>query len=213
MAYIFMDESGDLGFDYSKSGTSKFFVITFLFTNNKTVLEKAVKKTFLGLPPKVKKTHTGYLHSSKEKPTTRVKLLGKLANLDISIISIYLNKKRVYTKLQDEKHILYNYVTNILLDRLYTKQLIPIKQSIHLIASQRETNKFLNQNFKLYLENKIKSNHKLPITIEIKPSSSEKGLQAVDFACWAIYRQIETQDDSYSNLIKEKIIEENPLFP
>ena len=36
-------------------------------------------------------------------------------------MSIYLNKKKVFTKLHDEKHVLYNYVTNILIDRVYTK--------------------------------------------------------------------------------------------
>ena len=66
---------------------------------------------------------------------------------DISIISIILNKIKVYTKLQDEKPILYNYVTNILLDRVFTKKLIPVEKILTLIASKRETNKFLNQNF------------------------------------------------------------------
>jgi len=31
MAYIFLDESGDLGFDLSKGKTSKYFVIIFLY--------------------------------------------------------------------------------------------------------------------------------------------------------------------------------------
>jgi FAD synthase len=63
---------------------------------------------------------------------------------------IYLNKKKVYTKLQDEKHVLYNYVTNILLDRIFTKKLLKGKD-FKFIASRRETNKFLNENFKEYL--------------------------------------------------------------
>lgn len=213
MAYIFMDESGDLGFSFSKKGTSQYFVITLLFTDNKRALEKIVKKTFLDLPLKVREKHPGCLHATQEKPPTRIKLLSRLNQLDISIITIYLNKKKVYTKLHDEKHVLYNYVTNILLDRVYTKKLIPTLDTIELIASQRETNKFLNANFKQYLQSQIEQNHKIKISITITPSHSEKGLQAVDFACWAIYRRIERGDDSYSNLIQGKIIEEKPLFP
>ena len=38
-----------------------------------------------------------------------------------------INKKKVYTKLQDEKQVLYNYVTNILLDRIISKKLIKSK--------------------------------------------------------------------------------------
>ena len=213
MAYIFLDESGDLGFDFRKKGTSDFFVVTLLFTENRRNIEKVVKKTFQSLPSKVKKKHTGCLHAVREKPKTRMKMFSLLNQQDISIITIILNKKKVYTRLQDEKHVLYNYVTNILLDRIYTKKLIPLYSPIQLIASQRETNKFLNNNFKQYLENQIQNNHKLKLTIEIKPSHADKCLQAVDFVCWAAYRRIENGDASYINIFRNKIVEESPLFP
>ena len=44
MAYIFLDESEDLGFDFSKKNTSKVFIITCLFTQDKKPIEKIVKK-------------------------------------------------------------------------------------------------------------------------------------------------------------------------
>ena len=213
MAYIFLDESGDLGFNFNKRGTSQSFIVALLFTDNRRSIEKVVKKIFVGLPSKVKIKHTGCLHAVKEKPKTRIKLLGLLNQQDISIITIILNKKKVYTRLQDEKHVLYNYVTNILLDRIFTKKLIPLNSPIQLIASQRETNKFLNINFKQYLEKQIQTNHKVKLSIEIKPSHADKCLQAVDFICWAAYRKIESGDDNYINIIRRKIVEESPLFP
>ena len=124
-----------------------------------------------------------------------------------------LNKAKVYTKLKEEKHVLYNYIVNILLDRIMSKKLVDIKTQIKLIASKRETNKFLNENFKEYLQKQVRGNHKLRISVEIKRPTEEKSLQAVDFASWAIFRKYEHGDDSYYNLIKEKIIEESPLFP
>ena len=128
-------------------------------------------------------------------------------------MTIYLNKKRVYTKLQNEKQVLYNYVANILLDRVYTKKLLPLAKNILLIASRRETNKFLNQNFKNYLNNQITNRYKANVKVVIEIPREEKSLQAVDFASWAIFRKYEYRDDSYYNLIKNKIVEENPLFP
>lgn len=128
-------------------------------------------------------------------------------------MTIYLNKFKVYTKLQNEKQVLYNYVANILLDRIFTRRVLPIKGSAELIASKRETNKFLNENFKNYLNTQIQNKHKVGIKIFIKSPSEEKALQAVDFACWAIFRKYEHGDGSYYNLIKSKIVEENPLFP
>jgi hypothetical protein len=115
--------------------------------------------------------------------------------------------------LQDEKHLLYNYVVNILLDRVYTKKLIPINEKIKVIASRRETNRFLNENFKSYLKNQVKNNHKLDIEIEITSMAGEKGLQVADMISWAVFRKYEHKDDSYYNLIKFEIVEENSLFP
>jgi len=82
-----------------------------------------------------------------------------------------------------------------------------------LIASRRETNKFLNENFRNYLNAQVKNRHKVNINISIKSPSGEKVLQAVDFVSWTIFRKYEYGDDSYYNLIKNKIVEENPLFP
>jgi len=211
MAYIFLDESGDLGFNFEKKKTSKIFVITLLFTDNKRPIEKIVKKTHSELRKKYKRKF-GALHAVREKPITRQRLLKRLDEKDCVIMTIYLNKKRVYTKLQEEKAVLYNYVANILLDRIYTKKIIPIEKTIELIASKRETNKFLNENFKNYLDSQVKNRHKTRIKINIKTPSDEKSLQVVDFVSWAIFRKYEYGDDSYYNLIKNKVVEENSLY-
>lgn len=212
MAYLFLDESGDLGFNFQEKKPSKFFVITCLFAENKHPIEKIVKKTHSELSKKFKRRF-GVLHSVKERPITRRRLLRRLTEKECFIMTIYLNKKKVYTRLQNEKPILYNYVTNILLDRMYSRKLVAEPSTIYLIASRRETNKFLNENFKNYLNQQIKNRHKTKIEIMIKTPYEEKALQAVDFVSWAIFRKYEFDDDNYYNIIKSKIIEENPLFP
>lgn len=138
MAFIFIDESGDLGFESQKK-SSKYFVITILLANDKRPIEKVVKKVHGALRKKVKKISGGILHSYNEKPQTRIKLLKLLTEKDCSIMTIYLNKDRVYTKLKEEKHVLYNYVTNILLDRIIGKKLIDTNSTLMLIAAKRET--------------------------------------------------------------------------
>jgi hypothetical protein len=118
MTYIFMDESGCLGFDFTKLKTSKNFVITFLMAKNDNVINKVVIKTFKAIPKSKRQTHCGILHCNKEDNKTRIKLLTELKDKNVSVMSIFLNKHKVFTKLQDEKTVLYNYVTNILLDIL-----------------------------------------------------------------------------------------------
>ncbi|MFA5829505.1 MAG: DUF3800 domain-containing protein [Candidatus Gracilibacteria bacterium] len=207
MAYIFLDESGDLGFGKK---SSKFFVITFLFVENKRVIEKVVSKTHAELK-KIHRTKSGILHCFHEKPITRQRLLARIAQKNCMIMTIYLEKEKVYTKLPDEKIVLYNYVANILLDRIFSKKLHGDHKVI-LIASRKETNKFLNENFKNYLSSQIKNNHQIDLQIEIKTPHDEKALQAVDFISWSIYRKYEYKDHNYYDLFKEKIVEENPLY-
>src|SRR5690606_30984611 len=131
---------------------------------------------------------------------------------ELKIMTICLDKSKVYTKLQEEKDILYNYVTNILLDRIFTKKLVDKNQKIHLIASKKETNKFLNLNFKNYLTNQARNNHNINIKVEIKTPFQEKSLQAIDFVCWSMFRKYEHGDDYYYKIIENLIVEENPLF-
>ena len=210
MHYILLDECGDLGFKLQR-GSSKFFVITILFTKSKRPLEKVVRSVHRGLRKKFKKV--GVLHAYQETAITKTRVLQQVALKDCLILAIIVNKQKVYTKLQDEKAVLYNYVTNILLDRLFNQKPIPPDQPITMLASRRETKKLLNENFKNYLQSKIANNHKLKLSIEIASPSKEQALQIADFVSWAIFRKYEKGDDTYYNLIKSKIIEEASLFP
>src|SRR5207253_792157 len=99
------------------------------------------------------------------------KLLQKLSEENINIMLIILNKSKVYTRLHDEKHVLYNYVVNLLLDRILSKKLIDSRSEIVLVAARRETNKFLNINFKTYLTKQIQDKHKIKMKVEIKSPS------------------------------------------
>lgn len=211
MAYIFLDESGDLGFNPKKQN-SKYFLVTFLAISEKTPIEKVVKKVHKSLRKKIKKLSGGVLHCHKEKPATRRKLLALVGELPIYIMVICLNKAKVYTELRDEKHALYNYVINILLDRIMSKKLITPTTGITLIAAKRETNKLLNENFAFYLKTQVKQNHSLPIEILIRTPGEEKGLQAADFVSWAIFKKYETGDQEYYKIIKNKVVEENLLY-
>jgi len=209
MAYIFMDESGDLGFDLSKSATSKNFVITFLFAESEYHINRIVSKVFKSMPKKSFQKHCGALHCFKETEKVRLKLFNLLKERDdISIMVIKINKEKIYTRLGKEREVLYSYITNILLNRIHTKKLIPLDKPIHFIASKRDTNALSNYKFHKYLE----QNNELPLKISLKRPCDKKGLQIVDFVSWAIFRKEEHKDDSYYNIIKYLIVEENPLF-
>jgi hypothetical protein len=209
MIHIFLDESGDLGFG---ERSSRWFIITIALTDDYRKIEKVVKRVHRGLKRKYRKVSE--LHAYHANSATRKRILHGLSALDdLHIFCIILNKRKVYVDLRKQKNYLYNYTANILLDRLYDKNLIDKKSAIKLFIDQRDTNKFLKKNFADYLNGSLSKKGVGDIKIRIKPSHAEKCLQAVDFASWAIFRKYEKGDYEYYEILKNKITEENLLFP
>ncbi|MDO8529471.1 MAG: DUF3800 domain-containing protein [bacterium] len=209
MAYIFLDESGDLGF---KSTSSKWFIFTIVLTNDHRKIEKVIKKIRKGLKKEYKKVSE--LHAYHSQPIVKKKMLKMLAELeDFKILCIILNKKKVYIDFQKQKNYLYNYTANILLDRLHNKKVINVNEPIELYIDQKDTNKFIRDNFEKYLKGNFIKRGNNKVNIKIKPSHTEKCLQAVDFVSWAIFRKYEKNDYEYYEIIKNSIIGENILFP
>lgn len=213
MKYIFLDESGDLGFNFKKKNTSKHFIVTFLFINDDLKkIEKIVQKTHLELSKKYRRK-IGVLHAVKEKPATRRRMLKRLSEVNCSVLIICLDKENVYPELKKDKQSLYNNITATLLGKTFSYRHDRCGSKTYLIASRRETNKVFNENFRSYLNKRARKNYKQEIEISIKTPAQQKILQLVDFVSWAIFRKYEKNDFEYYNLIKNKIVEENYFFP
>ena len=213
MSYIFMDESWCLWEDLNKKGTSKYFLVTFLFCENKNLVDKIPKKIFKWFSKKQIKIRKGWvLHCNKEDIQTKNKLLNIVwSNDKIKVFSIILDKTKLYTSLKNDKNTLYNIIVNKLLFRIYNKEIINTS-NIVFYASKRDTNKFLNNEFKSFLEQEIKNNHWKNIDVIIKSHYEDRSLQVVDFISWAIFKKYEFKDESFYNLIKGNILEENFMY-
>ena len=212
MAYIFLDESGDLGFDCEKKGTSRYFLITFLFCENKRALEMSVRKIFRSFTAKEIARHAGSLHAHSESPKIRRKLLERLIGKDISILAMYVDKKRLQGNKAMKKHAIYNEAAASLLRTMLRKKAVYGNGPIRLVASRRETNRFLNENFSKHLTKRALADHAIDLQVEIKPPQEEKGLQVVDLISWSIFRKYEYGDDTYYDIVKQKIAEEDQLL-
>lgn len=214
MVYIYLDESGDLGFDLTKQATSKHFVVTCLVVENDRVATKIVKKAFRKIKTFKKKKfqkHSGTLHCHKESPIIRRHVLNLLTKENVQVMTLVLDKQKVYVTPQEEKQQLYNFVTNALLDAILSQGLIPSDQKITILASQRETHKLLNEKFKAYLTHHTKQKHGLDIAVDISPHRRDEGLQVVDFLCWSVFRSHEHEDDEYRKIFERLIVLEHEM--
>ena len=203
MTYIYFDESGDLGFDFTKCGTSTKFSLAFLILNNKRQISSLVKKVFTSLPKAAKYKNSGVLHAYYEKAATIKKLLTGLAMKDVSIATIHLDKRKV--PIANNPHELYANMVTALINRLCSDGIINGADGITLIASRCNTSKSLNARFS---QNII--NHALAtkINVSIVKPFDDKCLQAVDFVSWAFWRKYEMSDSTYADILSEKVVME-----
>lgn len=208
MRYLFIDESGCTGLDFSKNKTSKHFVVTLIETENKNNIDRLVKKIFKNTKSRKKKRNDNSLHCHKESHSTRVKLLSELAKLDIRITYNIINKPKQV--ISNNQHDLYFSVIMWVIGNAERIESFenPDNPEIDIYISRRETSKSLNQR----LINIVKGiNMKSRMNIYLKTPQQEKGLQAADFISWAIFRKFEHKDDTYFDIIKGKVF--NSMIP
>lgn len=207
--FIYLDESGDLGFDWSKPRTSAYFVITLLVCESKEVTEQfksAVKKTLKNkiLRKKGGKTEKE-LKGSKSNFSAK-KYFHKLLPKDgWSLYSVCLNKKGVkdHLKSKQGKMRLYNFLSNFLLEKVsFPENLSSLNFVIDRCKNMDEIDEF-NQYVENHLESVLPPNALLQI--DHATSHENTGLQAVDLFCWGIARKNTHGSDEWYDLFRRKI--------
>ena len=123
MWYLYLDESGDLGFDFVNKKPSKFFTVTILAMSSQDAnrkMIKAVKKT-LARKLNSRGNRKRIVHELKGTSTTLEvkKYFYKCAeNVKFGIYSLTLNKKRLFEKLTKDKERVYNYIARHVIDQI-----------------------------------------------------------------------------------------------
>lgn len=202
--YIYMDESGDLGFNFEK-GSSKNFVITLVVTNNDAPLCRCMKKARDKiLQKKLHQRPELKANESNEQVISRV--LNEFLKIDAQVHYIVVNKERVYEYLRTNKKKLYNYIAGIILQE--TKIVF---NKIVLKVDKREPKLIARQDFDQYITEKLKSSG-VDVDICHLSSVNDQGLQVVDHVCWSIFRKYERADDKFYNVFRDKITTSKKLW-
>lgn len=207
---IFLDESGDLGFDFTKSKTTKKFVITLLVCNSdktSACFKSAIRRT---LKNKINrcKNRTKWLHELKGTNTSIDKkkyFFKQIKEHDWQLYTVILNKIRVENHLHTPKgqNKLYNFLARFLIEKLPLRSTFT---NVRLVVD-RSKNKYEIRDFNSYLKNQIEA--LLPLNtalyVEHLDSIESTGLQAVDLFCWGIARKYECGDLGWYNHFQHKI--------
>lgn len=204
MRYMFLDESGELGFNFDK-GSTKYFTITLLVCGIKEEqeLERVIKKIRQRiLKKKLKRSNELKWNNSNEM--IKRKVFDRLEKINFEIFTIILDKSKVYNPLKDKKHKLYNYLSKLIIAEC------SIDGSFELIVDRSKNKRSLRDDFDGYIRNHSKECSNLKI--DHRDSKSSGGLQVLDFISGAIFNKYEFDNLEYYDKIKNKITTEKE-FP
>lgn len=206
MKYIFLDESGELGF---KDSSSKYFVITLLSCDEGGVydLRRIIKKVRQKIIKKKLKRYPE-LKGNNSSDKVRKEVLERFMKTNSEIFTIILDKSKVYEYLKDKKSKLYNYISNLILNECSFDN-----PSVCLIVDKSKSNRSLREDFDNYVRKKINEKNNLnKLIIKHENSQNEGCLQVLDFISWAIFRNYEYKDSIFIEMIKDKIVIKKEVF-
>lgn len=208
--FIYLGESGDLGFDFSKPKTSRYFVITLLVCSTKQAQDgftTAVKRTLKNKlnHKKVNKRVVTELKGSKTTLAIKQYFVKNLPNEGWAIYSVSLNKARVGDSLRSRlgKKKLYNFLARFILEKVYFPEDLPM---VSLIVD-RCKNKEEIKDFNSYMVNQLEALLPLNARLAIDHLSSEEnaGLQAVDMFCWGVARKDDLKETDWYDYYKKNV--------
>lgn len=207
--YIFLDESGDLGFDFSKPGTSRYFNITLLVCDNNKVQQafsKAVDRTRKNkLNRKAGKRPVRELKGTSVKQSIKEYFYRQLPNDGWRLYSVTLNKARVDFDLRTPagKHRLYNFLTRFLISKVTLADDLDAVTLIVDRCKNSEQIKDFNRYMAQHLEARVPLNCQLHI--DHLGSHESAGLQAVDLFCWGIVRKEDKGETDWYSVFHQKV--------
>lgn len=195
---IFMDESGDTGFQFSKL-SSKYFVLTIVIFDDLLDAEKANEgikelRKELKLPESLEfKFSTGTSNKVKHA------FLHKLSKYNFRYRSVVIDKallaKREPLHPKDNLYML-------VADQLFLRDDTRIKNASVFV--DRITKSFVDD-FNVYLKRRLNTRlEKIIGRMKHQDSRSNNLLQLADMVCGAIYRKYNRSDDKFYKLIKKR---------
>ncbi len=195
---IFMDESGDTGFKFSKT-SSKFFVLVIVIFDSLSVAEEAneaVKKVRkeLKLPENFE-----FKFSTGTSNKVRTVFLQKLSKYNFRYRTVVIDKtilaKREPLHPKDNLYML-------VADQLFLRAEPRVKNASVFI--DRITKSFVDD-FNVYLKRRLNTHlEKIIGRIKHQDSRSNNLLQLADMVCGAIYRKYNRGDDKFYKMIKKR---------
>lgn len=209
MWYLYLDESGDLGFDFVNKKPSKFFTVAVLAlrgVENNRKLIKAVKITLRRKlnPSGKRKRIVEELKGEGTDINVKNYFYSKVKDIRFALYSVTLNKLRVYERLARNKSRVYNFMARQVFEHIPFEKANKTRIILTIDKSKGKKGiKEFNQYIIRQLEGRLEPN--MPFDIYHEDSKKIGGLQAVDMFVWGIHRKYEPGDKKWYRVFEKKV--------
>ena len=211
MLYLYLDESGDLGFDFVNKKPSKFFTITILVISGSDQNKKLLNAVDKTLKRKLNSKNREYFELKGATTTFEIKkyFYAQVKDIKFDLYSVTIDKKRSLWKLVENKARIYNFIARTVIDQIAFNKFTRIELIVDKSKGKLEILEF-NNYIKQHLGAKI-----APATIiDIYHWDSRQnyGLQACDLFCSGIFQEYERKDSSWIEVFREERMKYNKIL-
>lgn len=206
MWYLYLDESGDLGFDFENKNPSKYFIICILLIKDRNCLKritKAVQKTLYKKLKKPKKSFQWELKGSNIRFEIKSYFWKQIKDCEFQIFSITLKKKDFKEIHNAQKERIYNYLAYKLIEAIPFEEATDRIQIIVDRSKSKHEIEMFNRGVFSQLLGRV--DLRIPVSIDHVSSEIDYPLQAVDLFTWGVFRKHESNDLEWYNLFKGKV--------
>ncbi|MBX5321412.1 MAG: DUF3800 domain-containing protein [Candidatus Bathyarchaeota archaeon] len=210
--YVYIDESGDLGFS---SKSSRFFIVAYLILDYPFEAAKIMKRLLKKLHERNEYARgCNELKYSNSRDSVRRTVLEKISKCNVKIGFIVLEKAKVKPELKGKTAVLYNFVIVDTIMKNILPKMTP-NDKLHIVVD-KSLRRISKEAFNHYAINKAswlmtiqwKQTEQIKLSnIEIHHENSQREhcLQAVDFLAGACFHRYEHNNNCYYRIIKDKV--------
>jgi hypothetical protein len=206
MLYLYLDESGDLGFDFISRQPSNNFTIAVLAVKGEEqnqAIANAIKVTLRRKAKTLRGPESGELKGSRSELQIKEYFYKKARATNFKVYAITLNKRHAYHYMLEDKGRVYNYIARMVLEKIsFSDSRVRV-----ILTVDKSKSKLEIADFNEYIIAHIKSrlDPHIPLEIFHRRSHETLQLQAADLFAWGIFRKHERGDKEWYDFFKEKI--------
>jgi hypothetical protein len=217
MHYIFIDESGDLGWNFEKEnnngGSSRYLTIggVVIHSDEMKHLKRLIRDIYkkYNLTPRIEKKGSSFSDSDGAYIIEKIRELINEKTPSLRLISITISKERVRDHLRKDTNILYNYILSALLEDVFKQ--FKNSESVIMTLDSRTIKVSSGNSFSDYIKTKCWFEWELELNIEVHHDRSDinEGIWVADWISNWTWRSF---DQKREDILLRKRSIENTIF-